>query len=80
MDLKYFKDKVKSEKEEIILNYLGGANYNFSDLGIETTGDLKKVLQVIIEDLPEDNKLYIDELLLKDNRLEYILSEPTLNK
>jgi len=41
----------------------------------DSIGQLKRDLQTIIEDLPEDDNLKIDCFSLKDNEIFYLLKE-----
>ena len=59
------------KKEHCYIKTFMGTTY---DIGKpETIGEFKSALEQIIKDLPEDDKLEISEVFLKDNKIDYVL-------
>lgn len=60
-------------KEDIYIQVFMGASYDLSY--IRTIGELTRVLEQIIDELPPQKELEISEITLHKGKLEYLLKE-----
>lgn len=61
------------EKNDHHVDVFMGTTYELCD--IRTIGDLRRALQSILDDLPEDDALVVSEVWLERTKFRYFLQE-----